>query len=103
MTDSSSMPSPLLDRGANALIGGGMVPSPQTLQMVPTGSSSQQQSQPMNLNMGLNMNLNMNTMNMNLNGNLNHFFSTKVNLFKKMYGSLTSYFKMRPVVLKEFI
>jgi len=56
MADSSSMPSPLIDRASNALIGGGMVPSPQSLQMVPTSSAQQQ---PMNLNnMGLNMNLN---------------------------------------------
>ena len=75
MTDSSSMPSPLIDRGSNALIGGGMVPSPQSLQMVPTSSS--QQAQPMNLNnmgMNMNMNLNMNSMNMNLNGNSNILF-----------------------------
>ena len=65
MTDSSSMPSPLIDRASNALIGGGgMMPSPQSLQMVPTSSAQQQQhsQQAMNLNMGLNM---------NLNGNLN--------------------------------
>ena len=67
MTDSSSMPSPLIDRASNALIGGGgMMPSPQSIQMVPTSSAQQQQQQhsqqAMNLNMGLNM---------NLNGNLN--------------------------------
>ena len=60
MADSTSMPSPLI---SNALIGGGMVPSPQSLQMVPTSSAQHQQQQQhsqqaMNLNMGLNMNLN---------------------------------------------
>lgn len=63
MANPSSMPSPLIDRASNALIGGGMIPSPQSLQMVPTSSSQQHQPQ-MNLNMGLNLN-----MNMNLNGN----------------------------------
>ena len=69
LADSSSISSPLLDRASNALIGGGgngMVPSPQSLQMVPT-SSSHQIASPMNLNMNMNMNMGMG-LNMNLNG-----------------------------------
>lgn len=65
-----SISSPLIDRASNALIGGGMVQSPQSLQMVPTGSSQLNSNQagigsPMNLNMNMNIGLNMN---MNLNG-----------------------------------